>query len=896
MTRYEMVRAGRDDFFRTSDGGGFAGFQAGWFSQARGIAFDDDLQSLKLFFQPAVQSDLVLSSSAAEVGDIPGNATTTTTLAVGSNLTSTIGTNGDRDWVEIQLVAGQTYEFTMNGVGGNRLSDPFLHLRDSAGQIIVGNDDGGPGLNSLITYTATTTGTHYLDAHAYSNQTGNYRLTATEVVPPAVTDSIDWGSQVSGTALTVYFARSGERFDGERAGANWTAAEKAAAMKAWGVFSDITNLTFVETNDQSSATFTLVKANLGGGALGYFNPPGETGAGIGVFNHTSSTWTNAGLQQGGYAFITLIHEFGHALGLAHPHDDGGTSTVMSGVTGPFNSYGTFGLNQGVFTTMSYNDGWATGPNGLTNSNNFGWQGTLSPLDIAVLQAKYGANSNHNGGNSVYELAATNASGTMYAAIWDTGGTDTIVYRGSASTVIDLRAATILNAAGGGGYVSYVLGIIGGFTIANGVVVENATGGAGNDTLTGNSVANTLRGNGGQDSINGGAGSDNIFGGQGNDTVLGGSGHDTISGGGGNDDLRGGNHRDVIMGDAGNDLIYGDAGQDQLHGGNGRDQLFGGDHEDELWGGAHRDRLYGNAADDVLHGDAGSDLLWGGDGADTLHGDSGNDKLFGEDGKDIAYGGDGNDLIKGGAGDDTLIGGGGNDKLVGGSGADIFAFGANSGADTVHDFSLGSDVIDLTSLGLIGAGETAADAFAKLVLTSVGANTLVTLPAGGGANTILMRNISPGQLSAANFVFENGFAPVVPPPDTAAPTEFANANPSWVADPAETLSQSAMKAETGGWLDLSVGEPGAKDGPHVPVMDVLQALNQVGPGVSGLMTGLQVESGADGFLRLTEMSDIAVGTAQSAVPDKGSFDGFSPFDPDGGPDPVDLHPPETPEGW
>ena len=33
--------------------------------------------------------------------------------------------------------------------------------------------------------------------------------------------------------------------------------------------------------------------------------------------------------------------------------------------------------------------------------------------------------------------------------------------------------------------------IGGFTIANGVTIENATGGSGNDTLTGNSAANVL---------------------------------------------------------------------------------------------------------------------------------------------------------------------------------------------------------------------------------------------------------------------------------------------------------------------------------------------------------------------------------------------------------------------
>ena len=50
-------------------------------------------------------------------------------------------------------------------------------------------------------------------------------------------------------------------------------------------------------------------------------------------------------------------------------------------------------------------------------------------------------------------------------------------------------------------------IHGGFTIANGVVIEKAVGGSGNDSITGNSADNTFKGRGGDDTIEGGAGTD-----------------------------------------------------------------------------------------------------------------------------------------------------------------------------------------------------------------------------------------------------------------------------------------------------------------------------------------------------------------------------------------------------
>ncbi len=60
--------------------------------------------------------------------------------------------------------------------------------------------------------------------------------------------------------------------------------------------------------------------------------------------------------------MVLAHEPMHALGLAHPHDTGGTSSIMNGVV-KSGDYGDFNLNQGVFTVMTYNNGYFTGTPG-----------------------------------------------------------------------------------------------------------------------------------------------------------------------------------------------------------------------------------------------------------------------------------------------------------------------------------------------------------------------------------------------------------------------------------------------------------------------------------------------------------------------------------------------------
>ncbi len=70
-----------------------------------------------------------------------------------------IDTAGDVDYFNIDLVAGQTYAIVLTGSGAAPLGDTFLSLT-RAGAVVATDDDGGAGVNSLLTFTATATGTY----------------------------------------------------------------------------------------------------------------------------------------------------------------------------------------------------------------------------------------------------------------------------------------------------------------------------------------------------------------------------------------------------------------------------------------------------------------------------------------------------------------------------------------------------------------------------------------------------------------------------------------------------------------------------------------------------------------------------------------------------------------
>ena len=138
--------------------------------------------------QPDQSTPQTVSEPAGE--DFSAGASTSGRVAVGDTATGNIGSNGDRDWFAVELVAGRTYVIDLRGspTGDGTLSDPYLGgIHDSDGNLIARttNDDGGQGYNSRLTFTATESGTHYIAAGAYSGQ-GTYEVEVTDTSPSPV--------------------------------------------------------------------------------------------------------------------------------------------------------------------------------------------------------------------------------------------------------------------------------------------------------------------------------------------------------------------------------------------------------------------------------------------------------------------------------------------------------------------------------------------------------------------------------------------------------------------------------------------------------------------------------------------------------------------------------------
>ena len=155
--------------------------------------------------------------SVAEVtDDYAGNTSTTGTVAVGGEATGEIEFKGDRDWFEVTLEAGKTYQIDLkaSSIDDGALADPYFRgVYDANGNLLADtrDDDGGEGRNSRVFFTATEDATYYLAAGAYESDRGTYTLSVAEVA-----DDYAGNTSTTGTVVVGGEAMGEVEFEGDR--------------------------------------------------------------------------------------------------------------------------------------------------------------------------------------------------------------------------------------------------------------------------------------------------------------------------------------------------------------------------------------------------------------------------------------------------------------------------------------------------------------------------------------------------------------------------------------------------------------------------------------------------------------------------------------------------------
>ncbi len=331
----------------------------------------------------------------------------------------------------------------------------------------------------------------------------------------------------------------------------------AAAEKTIGLWNDLVAIDFKETKS-GDADITYGNTATGGAQAYAYLPFGST---IDAFYKANYDFDQAGrlggdvwidgfvasnffpIQDSFYAVTTLIHETGHALGLSHPGNYNALDPDGNPVPVTYENQAEYAQDSLQYSIMSYFDGYETGAQFIDfNLLNFAYPSTPMIHDIAAIQAIYGADYTTRADDTTYGFHSTEA-GTAYdftantrpvLSIWDGGGNDTLNLSGyTTNSYINLNAGAFSSAGGADHFATldeinanraalgfaprtqatydYYQDLIArlgvtnpqfkdNISIAYGATIENAVGGAGNDTIVANEVANFIKGNGGNDTV------------------------------------------------------------------------------------------------------------------------------------------------------------------------------------------------------------------------------------------------------------------------------------------------------------------------------------------------------------------------------------------------------------
>lgn len=233
---------------------------------------------------------------------------------------------------------------------------------------------------------------------------------------------------------------------------------------------------------------------------------GEQGGDVWITDQANYSNPQVGTQ----AWLTFLHETGHALGLKHPH------TPMNGNQTVPDDY-----DELAWTVMSYKSNSDSPDNSPYTNEKFGFPQTFMAGDILALQHMYGVNKTVNSGDTTYtwkpasgdlwvngKLAIDAVHNRILATIWDGGGDDTYnlsAYKTDLS--IDLRPNTgsffsakqcVDTGSMSGSSYHLNVNVMNAFINKNEGWIEGAAGGRGNDRFVANSQDNWFHGGKGAD--------------------------------------------------------------------------------------------------------------------------------------------------------------------------------------------------------------------------------------------------------------------------------------------------------------------------------------------------------------------------------------------------------------
>jgi hypothetical protein len=329
--------------------------------------------------------------------------------------------------------------------------------------------------------------------------------------------------------------------------------QKAAVLTTFGLISSYTELTFVEAPSGSAADATVRFAQTsGGGSHARF--PFNEGAWTGYRSDSRDAGDNFlggngnPLAQyfGTDEFNTIMHEFGHSIGLKHGHDPSIHGALAASV------------DDNEFSVMTYasylgsdiDDGPTVAVEGSSPQS-------FMMYDIAALQALYGANWNKIGSSETYSWDAstgqqsingktapftgTTVSNKIFSTVWTQGALATFdlsnfdqdqindLRPGHWLTFSNSQLADLNRAAPGNADFKAQGNVYNALLYQDDLrsAIANLTTGSGDDTLFGNGRDNVLKAGDGNDIIVTGGGNDTVSGGAGPDTMHFGGGHSTL---------------------------------------------------------------------------------------------------------------------------------------------------------------------------------------------------------------------------------------------------------------------------------------------------------------------------------------------------------------------------------